>query len=92
MQIENNVVVDLFTQIKKDTESIISSNVQKCLQHFIRGTYFKPIRIYNDIIHMKISVGFSKKEYIVMHNDIVYQVNKSFIVEQLELIALLVYI
>ena len=91
MQIENNIV-HLFTYIKEDTESIVSPNVQKCLQHFIRGTYFKPIRIYNDIISNKVSVGFSKKEYIVMHNDIVYQVNKSFIVEQLELIALLVYI
>ncbi len=88
---DTNNMVDLFTQIKKDTESIISLNVQKCLQHIIRGTYFNPIRIYNDIIHNKVSVGFSKKEYIVMHNNIMYQVNKSFIVEQLELIALLVY-
>ena len=87
-----NNVVDLFTCIKEDTESIISPNVQKCLQHIIRGTYFKPIRIYNDIISNKISIGFSKKEYIVIHNEIVYQVNKSFIAEQLELIALLVYI
>ena len=88
----SNNVVDLFTCIKEDTESIISSNVQKCLQHIIRGTYFKPIRIYNDIISNKISIGFSKKEYIVIHNEIVYQINKSFIAEQLELIALLVYI
>ncbi len=88
---ENNMV-DLFTCIKEDIESILPSNVQKCLQYIIRGTYFKPIRIYNDIINNKVSVGFSKKEYIVIHNDIVYQVNKSFIVEQLELIALLVYI
>jgi hypothetical protein len=85
-------MVDLFTCIKEDIESILPSNVQKCLQYIIRGTYFKPIRIYNDIINNKVSVGFSKKEYIVIHNDIVYQVNKSFIVEQLELIALLVYI
>jgi hypothetical protein len=84
-------VVNLFIYIKKDAESIISSNVQKCLQHIIRGTYFNSIRIYNDIIHNKVSVGFSKKAYIVIHNNIVYQVNKSFIVEQLELIALLVY-
>jgi hypothetical protein len=88
---ENNMI-DLFTCIKEDIESIMPLNVQKCLQHIIRGTYFKPIRIYNDIINNKVSVGFSKKEYIVIHNDIVYQVNQSFIVEQLELIALLVYI
>lgn len=85
-------IVDLFMQIKEDAESIISSNVQKCLQHIIRGTYFTPIRIYNDIISNKVSIGFSKKEYIIMHNGIIYSVNKSFIVEQLELIALLVYI
>ena len=89
---DTNNVVDLFTCIKEDTESIISSNVQKCLQHIIRGTYFNKIRIYNDIINNKVSVGFSKKEYIVIHNEMVYPVHKSFIVEQLELIALLVYI
>jgi hypothetical protein len=85
-------IIDLFIYIKKDTESIISSNVQKCLQHIIRGTYFNPIRIYNDIINNKVSVGFSKKEYIVIHNNTIYLVKKSFIAEQLELIALLVYI
>jgi len=85
-------IIDLFIYIKKDTESIISSNVQKCLQHIIRGTYFNPIRIYNDIINNKVSIGFSKKEYIVIHNNTIYLVKKSFIAEQLELIALLVYI
>lgn len=84
-------IVDLFTYIKEDPESIISSNVNKCLQYIIRGIYFNPIRIYNDIISNKISVGCNKKEFIVMHNEIVYSVNKSFIVEQLELIALLLY-
>jgi hypothetical protein len=88
---DTNNVVDLFTCIKEDTESIISSNVQKCLQHIIRGTYFNSIRIYNDIINNKVSIGFSKKEYTVIHNNTVYSVKKSFIVEQLELIALLVY-
>ena len=89
---DTNNVVDLFTCIKEDTESIISSNVQKCLQHIIRGTYFNSIRIYNDMVYNKVSIGFSKKEYTVMHNKTVYSVKKSFIVEQLELVALLVYI
>ena len=87
---ETNIVV-LFKYIKEDTDSIISSNVNKCLRHIIRGTYFNSIRIYNDIINNKVSVGFSKKEYTVIHNNTIYPVNKSFIVEQLELIALLVY-
>lgn len=74
----------LFSQIK-NSEKIQIENVQKCTKHIVGGLYFDQMCIYGD---NELFVSCSKKGYFISYMSTIYKVKKSFIAEQLELIAL----
>ncbi len=60
-------------------------NVRQCIKHIIHGIYFDEVCIYGED---EVLVSFSKRGYTLLYMSTIYKVHKSFIAEQLELIAL----
>lgn len=77
----------LFSIIKEtnNTHKMNMYNVRQCIKHIIHGLYFEEVCIYGDD---EVLISFSKRGYTVIHMSNIYKVQKSFIAEQLELIAL----
>lgn len=79
-------ILKLFAGIKENPLKIRLSDVQQCIKNITCGQYFERICIYGE---NEVCIVYSKRGYNVIHQTTLYHVKKSFIVEQLEWILLL---